>query len=101
MKRTNTNPSNNLSNDEMEHIFLTCCSYTYIYFNKKINLPNIFLKVISNKHICDVFMKNMDFDTPFQVVQYFLSYDSTLYKSKYINMFLNNKKNKLIVNDFK
>lgn len=89
-------PSNTVSDDELEHIFLTCCSYTYIYFNKKINLPNIFLKAISNKHICEVFMKSMDFDTVYELVQYFLSYDASLYKSKYINMFLNNKKNVLI-----
>jgi hypothetical protein len=97
MRKNSTNPSNNLSSEEMEHIFLACCSYTYIYFNKKINLPNIFLKVISNKHICDVFLKCMDFETPFQVVQYFVNYDPSLHKSKYINMFLNNNKNKLTI----
>lgn len=97
MKVNTTNPANNVSLEEQEHIFLACCSYTYIVYNKKINLPNIFLKVISDKHICDVFMKSMEFQTTFELVKFFLEYDSTLHKSKYINMFLNNRKNKLIV----
>jgi len=89
---TNTTP---LANYEHEHLFLAFCSFVTLIHAKKLNLANVFLYVLQNKDIRDLFKKYCDINSDFAAVQAFLTFDPSLHKSKYIMKYLNSAKNKI------
>jgi hypothetical protein len=80
---------------EQKHIFLSFCSFMCITANKKLNLANIFILLLKDKSLRELFMKLNGFDTEFEALQSFLQYDLSLPKSKYIKKFLTTSKIKL------
>jgi hypothetical protein len=84
-----------LAEYEAEHLFLAFCSFVTLLHVKKMNLANVFLILLQNKELRDLFKLYCDVDTDFAVVQTFLKFDPSLHKSKYIMKYLNNNKKKL------
>lgn len=82
---------------ELNHLFLSFCSFITLTQAKKLNLANIFLFLLQNKEMRDFFKIYCDISSDFAVVQTFLKYDPGLYKSKYVMKFLNSAKNKIIM----
>ena len=80
---------------EQEHLFLAFCSYVTLIHAKKLNLANVFLLVLQNKKLRDLFKLYCDANNDFAVVQSFLSFDPSLHKSKYVMKYLNNSKKKI------
>jgi hypothetical protein len=77
--------------DELEHNFLCFCSFVCIINGKKLNLPNIFLAVIRNPIYKMILCKMLSIDNDFGLFKFFITYDPSLAKSKYISKFLNSK----------
>ena len=84
-------------NREKEHIFNSFCSFISILNNKKMNYASILLMYIQYSKIRDFFKMINNVDNDMDAVRIFLDNDPTLYKSKYVMKFLNNKKNKKII----
>lgn len=84
-------------NREKEHIFNSFCSFISILNNKKMNYASILLMYIQDSKIRDFFKMINNVDNDMDAVRIFLDNDPTLYKSKYVMKFLNNKKNKKII----
>jgi len=82
-------PSQRLVQYEFKERFLCFCSMICILYNKKHNLANIFLLLLKEKKIMELYMTVCDFDTEYSALKNFLEYDSTLHKSKYIKKYLN------------
>ena len=82
---------------ELNHLFLSFCSFTTLTSAKKLNIANIFLLLLQNKELRSFFKIYCDISSDFAVVQTFLKYDPSLYKSKYVMKFLNNSKKKIII----
>jgi len=82
---------------ELSHLFLSFCSFITLISAKKLNLANIFLIVLQNRQIREFFKHHCDISSDYGVVQTFLKFDPSLYKSKYVMKFLNNTKNKIIM----
>jgi hypothetical protein len=82
---------------EQEHLFLAFCSYVTLMHAKKLNLANVFLLVLQNKALRDLFKLYCDANSDYAVVQAFLSFDPSLHKSKYVMKYLNNSKNKITI----
>jgi hypothetical protein len=80
---------------EQEHLFLAFCSFVTLIHAKKLNLANVFLLVLQNKKLRDLFKLYCDANNDFAVVQAFLSFDPSLHKSKYVMKYLNNNKKKI------
>ena len=80
-----------LSEYEAEHLFLSFCSFVTLMYTKKMNLANVFLILLQNKSLRDLFKIYCDAETDFAAVQMFLKFDPSLYKSKYIMKYLNSK----------
>lgn len=80
---------------EQDHLFLAFCSYVTLIHAKKLNLANVFLMVLQNKSLRDLFKLYCDASSDFAVVQAFLSFDPSLHKSKYVMKYLNNTKKKI------
>lgn len=93
----NKHESNSLIEYELNHLFLSFCSFVTLVYAKKLNLANIFLLVLQKKDLRDFFKKYCDISSDFAVVQTFLKFDPGLYKSKYVMKFLNSSKNKIIM----
>jgi hypothetical protein len=80
-----------LSEYEAEHLFLAFCSFVTLMHTKKMNLANVFLILLQNKALRDLFKVYCDTETDFAAVQMFLKFDPSLHKSKYIMKYLNSK----------
>ncbi len=79
---------------EIEEIFNSFCSFISILNNKKMNYASILLLYLQDKKIRDFFKMLHNIDNDMSAVKIFLEQDASLYKSKYIMKFVNNKKNK-------
>jgi len=95
MKSANFNGT--LVNYEHDHLFLAFCSFVTLINAKKLNLANVFLLILQNKDIRDLFKLYCDVNSDFAAVQMFLSFDPNLHKSKYIMKYLNSTKNKITI----
>lgn len=80
---------------EYSTMFLKFCSYVCIIKNKKLNLPNIFLCLLKEPEIRQIFKILCDVETDYDALKYFLQYDPNLHRSKYIRNYITN--NGLIV----
>lgn len=82
---------------EKEHIFNSFCSFISIINNKKMNYASILLLYIQDKKVRDFFKMLLNVDNDMLAIKIFLDYDPTLFKSKYVMKFVNNKKNKKLL----
>ncbi len=96
MKIHSTNPVDNTHAKEVANTFASFCSFISILNNKKINLPNIFIMMLQNNKLRTIFKDLLDVTTDFELVELFLFFDPSLYKSKYVMKYINNKRKKLI-----
>ena len=74
---------------ETSHQFLSFCTFTSLTQGKKLNTANVFLLLLKNKHLRNLFKHRMEIDSDFEAVSIFLKFDPSLYKSKYIMKYLN------------
>lgn len=81
-------PVKSAYDNEFTHLFLSFCSYVCVIKNKKMNLPNIFLWLLKEPQLREIFKMTCDVETDYDVLKCFLKYDSTLYRSKYIRNYL-------------
>lgn len=85
------NPLDKISENETNHLFLSFCTFCSLLEPKKINLANVFLLVLKDEKLRTLLVEYCDFRNQYDALKYFLFFDSTLYKSKYIMKFLNSK----------
>ena len=86
---------------EKEHIFNSFCSFVSILNNKKMNYASILLSYMQDKKIRDFFKMLHNIDNDMSAIRLFLEHDSALYKSKYVMKFINNKKNKKVLDSLR
>lgn len=80
---------NELEKNELNHNFLCFCSLLCIINNKKLNLPNIFLLVLKNETYKSLLKYLLTIDNDYDLLKFFIDYDYTISKSKYISKYLN------------
>ena len=85
----NSDPSYQVYKKEYDHLFLSFCTLVCHVHNKKMNLPNIFIVLLKNRELRDVFKQLISIESNYDLFKKFLEQDSTLYKSKYIKNFIN------------
>ena len=84
-----TDPIESIYDKEFRNLFIRFCALMCILSNKKLNLANIFLLILKDEDVRDLYMSMCEFSTEFEGLKCFLEYDSSLYKSKYIKKYLN------------
>lgn len=89
MEKSNPTPISRIEDEEAKNLFIVFCSLVSILNNKKINLANIFLLLLKEKKVLELYMRVCEFDTEFEGLKYFLEYDNSIHKSKYIKKYLN------------
>ena len=90
-------PLEHLTEYEQTHLFLSFCSFVTLINTKKLNLANVFIQLLKNNNLRDLFKEYCDLKNDFSAIKFFLQFDSSLYKSKYIMKFLNSNKKMLTV----
>lgn len=85
---SNTNPVEVTYDNEYTQLFLSFCSYVCVVKNKKLNLPNIFLFLLKEPQLREIFKMLCDVETDYDVLKCFLDHDPTLHRSKYIRNYL-------------
>lgn len=85
--------SNNSDNSEISneniHNFLCFCSLICLINGKKLNLPNIFLLLLNNDAYKALLKHMLTIDNDFDLFKFFIDYESSISKSKYISKYLN------------
>ena len=84
----------NIPFDEMQDIefnksFYSFCSYVTLVYDKKMNFATVFLKILENKTLRDMFVNIIDEDNEFGPIQKFIHTEPSICKSKYVTKFLN------------
>ncbi len=88
-------PSEQMTEFEQTHLFLSFCSFVTLTNTKKLNLANVFILLLKKSTLRDLFKTYCDIKNDFNAIKFFLHFDSSLYKSKYVMKFLNSTKNSL------
>ena len=88
-KSINPDPSARVLDAEFRVLFIKFCALICIMHNKKLNLANIFLLILKDKKIKQLYKAICDFECDYEALRCFLEYDNTLHKSKYIKKYLN------------
>lgn len=90
-------PSKQITEYEQTHLFLSFCSFVTLTNTKKLNLANVFILLLKKRALRDLFKAYCDIKNDFSAIKFFLHFDSTLYKSKYVMKFLNSSKKSLFL----
>lgn len=85
-------PSEQITEYEQTHLFLSYCSLVTLLNTKKLNLANVFIQLLKSNVHRELFREYIDLKNDFTAIKFFLQFESSLYKSKYIMKFLNNNK---------
>ena len=78
-----------IQDEEMLHSFYSFCTYVSICSDKKMNFATVFLKILDNKILCDIFINVMEEENAFNAVKKFIQIEPSVTKSKYIAKYLN------------
>ena len=49
-------PSQTIESHEFDHAFLTFCTFVSLLHGKKMNYPTVFLKILENKRLREIYM---------------------------------------------
>ena len=60
------------------------------------NYPTVFLKILENKKIREVFMQHIHEESEFVAISKFIETEPSITKSKYITKYLNNFKHPIL-----
>jgi|TARA_R100001530_G_C4207223_1_gene126377 hypothetical protein len=86
-------PSHSIQNKETEHLLLCFCTFCSLLKGKKLSYQNIFLLLLKEKRLRDLFKTLLTVETNYEMVKVFIDFDPLITKSKYVTKFLNNNKN--------
>ena len=92
----NTTPTQNIENDEFRHAFLSFCTLGSILNGKKMNFPTVFLKILENTNLRQIYMAHINEDSEFVAIKKFIEMEPSITKSKYITKYLNKLKTPLL-----
>ena len=79
-----SDPVSRIYEQEFNNNLLSFCTFICLLFNKRMNLPNIFIVLLKYDDIRATFKELIEIDNDYEVYKLFLEYDPSLYKSKYI-----------------
>jgi len=87
-------PSDNLVQQESDHLFCCFCTFVMNLKGKKLSIQNVFIQTLSSDKLKTILKDILDLETDYELVKVFLDFDNTISKSKYVTKFINNSKKK-------
>lgn len=89
-----TDPSNDIVNKELDHLFLCFCTFVMNLKGKKLSVQNVFVQTLQDEKLKNVMKTMMSLDSDYELVRVFLDFDPAISRSKYITKYLNTQKKK-------
>ena len=71
MEKSNSTPISKIEDQEFKNLFINFCSLINILSNRKVNLANIFLLLLKEKKVLELYLTVCEFDTDFEGLKYF------------------------------
>jgi hypothetical protein len=87
-----SDPSLNIVEEEINHLFLCFCTFVNNLKGKKLSIQNVFVATIQEEKLKSILKTILSIDSDQELVKVFLEYDPTIAKSKYVTRVFNNKK---------
>tara|TARA_R100000278_G_scaffold98764_2_gene75673 strand:+ start:468 stop:749 length:282 start_codon:yes stop_codon:yes gene_type:complete len=82
-------PFDEIQDDEFSKSFYSFCTYVTLVHDKKMNFATVFLKILENKTLRDMYVSIIDEENEFGAIQKFIHTEPSICKSKYVTKFLN------------
>jgi len=87
-----TDPSNNLIEEEQNHLFLCYCTFVNNIKGKKLSIQNVFVTTLQEEKLKNIFKMILSLDSDQELVKVFLDFDAGIAKSKYVTNFVRGTK---------
>lgn len=82
-------PFEELQSREFEKSFYSFCTFVSLLHDKKMNFATIFLKILEDKAIRDIFVSIIEEENDFTAIRKYIQTEPSVTKSKYVTKFLN------------
>ena len=82
-------PYNSIETEEFLHSFYSFCTFVAIVNGKKLNYATVFLKLLENESLLNLFKLYINEETNYGALKKFIQTEPSVTKSKYITKFLN------------
>ena len=89
-------PAQNIEGTEFEHAFYSFCTFVSLLNGKKMNFPTVFLKILENKKIREIYLEHIHEESEFVAISKFIEAEPSITKSKYVTKYLNKLKKPLL-----
>lgn len=82
-------PYDNIQTNEFEKSFYSFCTFVALMHDKKMNFATVFLKILENKALRDIFISIIEEENEFTAIKKYIETEPSVTKSKYVTKFLN------------
>mgnify|MGYP003124211112 FL=1 len=82
-------PYENMQIQEFEKSFYSFCTFVALVHDKKMNFATVFLKILENKALRDIFISIIEEENEFTAIRKYIQTEPSVTKSKYVTKFLN------------
>ena len=85
----NNIPFEDIQNQEFEKSFYSFCTFVSLVNDKKMNFATVFLKILEDKALRDIFISIIEEENEFTAIKKYIQTEPSVTKSKYVTKFLN------------
>jgi len=89
-----SDPSSNLISEELDHIFLSFCTFVMNLKGKKLSVQNVFVQTLQDEKLKNVAKTMLSLDSDYELVKVFLDFDPSVSRSKFVTKWINNQNKK-------
>tara|TARA_R110000787_G_scaffold81539_1_gene176763 strand:+ start:951 stop:1235 length:285 start_codon:yes stop_codon:yes gene_type:complete len=85
----NNIPYDRIQVNEFERSFYSFCTFVALLHDKKMNFATVFLKILENKALREIFISIIEEENDFTAIKRYIETEPSVTKSKYVTKFLN------------
>ena len=85
----NNIPYEDIQTVEFEKSFYSFCTFVSLLHDKKMNFATVFLKILEDKALRDIFISIIEEENEFTAIKKYIETEPSITKSKYVTKFLN------------
>lgn len=82
-------PYESIQDEEFSKSFYSYCTFVALMCDKKMNFATVFLKILENKALRDIFISKIEEENEFTAIKKYIEMEPSVTKSKYVTKFLN------------
>ena len=82
-------PYDRIQVNEFERSFYSFCTFVALLHDKKMNFATVFLKILENKALREIFISIIEEENDFTAIKRYIETEPSVTKSKYVTKFLN------------